>query len=105
MRDEDKPFVAYKRGWSFKIVPRGAAGWRALALWMVPFAIMVVVLMVAIEAIGDSPAQFALMIGFIALNAVWAILMIRWMLARSERVDLDEMLDLKRQRDRESRRR
>lgn len=99
MRDEDKPFVCYKRGWSMKIVPRGVEGWRAFGLWMIPFGLMMAVFAAAIAAVEQGPAQIAIVIGFVAVTTVWAIIMIRWMLARSEIVDMKELLELKRQRD------
>jgi hypothetical protein len=35
MREQDKPFVLYRRGpWNFTIVPRGASGWAQFGVWM-----------------------------------------------------------------------
>ena len=41
MREQDKPFVMYRRGpWNFTIVPRGKAGWTQFGVWMAVFADM-----------------------------------------------------------------
>lgn len=42
--------------------------------------------------------------GFLILAGIWSVAMIRWMLARSEVIDLDEMRQLKRDRDRSRKR-
>lgn len=96
MRDEDKPFVCYKRGWNIKIVPRGGAGWRAFGAWMAAFGIMLAGFLAIMATLGDSSIGIAVTAVLVVISIVWAVVMIRWMMARSEMVDLDEMLDLKR---------
>lgn len=99
MRDEDKPFVCYKQGWSIKIVPRGAAGWRAFGLWMAVLTILLAAFLFAMARLDDTRAQIAAIVSFVIATLIWAVAMIRWMKARSEVIDLAELLDLKRQND------
>lgn len=107
MRDEDKPFICYKQGrWGMKIVPRNGEGWRALGLWMAVLALLTIG-HIALVASKPDNAVFVgwATFGFIVIVGVWAIAMIRWMLARAEVINLDELLELKRERDRSKRRR
>lgn len=104
MREKDKPFICYKWGWSMKIVPRNAAGWRMFGLWMVSLVPLVVAFTAAMATELGPQAEIVIVIAFLAATAVWAVAMIRWMLARSEIVRLDELLELKRERDRRNRR-
>ena len=83
-----------------KIVPRGAAGWRAFALWMAAFGVILAGFFAVMAAIPEPAGQTAVVIVFLAATLVWTIAMIRWMLARSEVVDLRELLEIKRQRER-----
>ena len=97
MRDEDKPFVCYKQGWNMKIVPRGAAGWRAFGLWMASLGLMVAVFLAAMEALREPAMQTTAAVAFVVIVLIWAVAMIRWMMARSEIVDLNELMKLKRE--------
>lgn len=100
MRDEDKPFVCYNQGWSMKIVPRGAAGWRLFGLWMVSLGLLVG-LFLAVLSIGLSPGgEIVAVVVFLAATLVWTVAMIRWMLARSEVIDVARLIELKRAQDR-----
>lgn len=104
MRDEDKPFVCYKQGWNIKITPRNAEGWRLFAIWMVPFFAgtgAFIWISAAAEKHGWSEASilsFALL-GFLPATLLWAVAMIRWMWARSEIIDVNGLIEIKRQQD------
>ena len=100
MSDDEKMFVYTKRGWSVNIMPRNARGWLALLAWMVPLVPVVALYGWAMEA-GDSAIQVTATLGFIAVLGLWTFLMIRWMKARSEIVDIDELL---KERDRREKR-
>lgn len=106
MRDEDKPFVLYRYGrGGFRIAPRNARGWRITILW----ALLLVPIMglFAWFTSGNSPSPVNVMVGtgaFLAAMLVWTIAGIRWMKARAEVVDLEELLKLKREADRNRRR-
>lgn len=109
MRDEDKPFVCYKQGWNIKITPRNAEGWRLFAIWMVPFftAIGVFVwISVVAEKHGwrESSILLIALLGFLPAILIWVVTMIRWMKARSEIVDFEELLQIKREQDRAKKR-
>ncbi len=88
MSDQDKPFVCYRNGLNMKIVPRGRQGWRLFGLWMA-FLMLLVGLFIATLALelGDA-MEIAAEVVFLVLTGVWIVAMIRWMLARSEVIDL-----------------
>jgi hypothetical protein len=104
MRDEDKPFVCYKQGWNIRITPRNAEGWRLFAIWMVPFLAAIGVFVwisVAAEKQGWSENSILLiaLLGLLPISLVWAVIMIRWMWARSEIIDVNGLIEIKRQQD------
>lgn len=104
MRDEDKPFICYKQGWNIKITPRSAEGWRLFAMWMVPFfaatGLFVAISMQA-EKHGwsDNSILLIALLGFLPTTLIWVIAMIRWMLARSEIIDVNGLVEIKREQD------
>ena len=100
MRDEEKPFICYKSGrWSFKIEPRNAEGWRATALWLLGL-IPIVGSSMWITASRPGGMLLWLCVGLFAVAMLlWAVAMIRWMKARSEIIDIDDLLQIKRERD------
>mgnify|MGYP000473374805 CR=1 FL=1 len=105
MRDEEKPFVYYKSGSGVKISPRNAAGWRAFAVWMLALfcatGAFVWVSIVADEAgWNDRIILLFLTLPFLLVTGVWALVMFRYMKARSEIVDVDSLLQIKRDIDR-----
>ena len=96
MRDEDKPFVLYRHGWSTRIIPRNAAGWRGFSLWMLGLAALVATFIYALS-LANSGLAIASIAGAYALGLiVWSVAMVRWMKARAEIVDIAELLKLKR---------
>jgi hypothetical protein len=105
MRDDEKPFVYYKSGSGVKISPRNAAGWRAFAVWMLALfcatGVFVWVTIIADE-VGwdDSSVLLFLTLPFLLVTGVWALAMFRYMKARSEIVDVDSLLQIKRDIDR-----
>lgn len=106
MSEPEKMFVAYRTGrGTISIVPRTAAGWRAFIVWMLMIAPMT-----ALFAwfAGTEPEGATLWFGltaYVALIILWAIGMVRWMLARSDRVDMDEFHAFKRHKEEEQKRR
>jgi hypothetical protein len=104
MRDEDKPFVMYRRGTlNFTIVPRGVKGWTQFAVWM---ALLVPLLLwfagYAAEH-GEEPDFTIGLALYLGGMLVWTVGGIWWMKARAEVVDLQELLKLKRDLDRKKR--
>ncbi len=104
MRDEDKPFVCYKQGWNMKITPRNAEGWRLLAIWMMPFFAttgLFVWFSSTAEKNGWSEASilWIAILGFLPAVLIWSIVMIRWMKERSEIIDVNGLIEIKRQQD------
>lgn len=95
MRDEEKPFVCYKGG-GLKIVPRNATGWRAFWGWLTSYIVATVLFLVIATNSPESMALY-LTVGFLVFTFAWIVAMTRWMLARSEVVNLDELLELKRE--------
>jgi hypothetical protein len=90
MRDEDKPYICYHQSWwNMRIVPRNAAGWRGLGLWMLPFFGATAVfsaIVVEMEKKGASDAIiiFAMTVPFVIGTIIWSVAMTRWMKARSQ---------------------
>ncbi|MFM5925219.1 MAG: hypothetical protein ACKOPG_13635 [Novosphingobium sp.] len=100
MREPEKPFVCYKSKWSMKIMPRGRAGWTASGLWMLA---MLALTGTFVWLMGEKPTGAkvaAYVAGYTLAMCGWAIAMIAWMKARSEVIDMDELLELKRELDR-----
>lgn len=92
MRDEDKPFICYRRGrWHMQFKPRNGEGWRLLGMWMLPFALLTT----GHLALVATMPQAETLIGwttavFVVLALILALAMIRWMLDRSEVIWLDK---------------
>ena len=101
MRDQNKPFVLYRRGpWNFTIMPRGKAGWAQFAVWMAVFAVPTVVFAIYAERLEGRPEFWAALALYLGATLVWSLASIRWMKARSEVVDVHELLRLKREQER-----
>lgn len=101
MRDEDKPFVMVRRGrFSFSITPRGSTGWAQFALWMAPLPAIILAFVHFAKANEGTPAFFAGLAVFIAAMIGWNLAMIRWMKARAEIIDVEELLKLRREKGR-----
>ena len=104
MRDEDKPYVCIRHGWIVQISPRNGAGWRGLIGWLLLLALPTAGF-VALSAAGLAPdIMLALTGAFLVLVAGWAVAMIRWMMARSEIVDMKELEAFKREQKKSRRR-
>ncbi|MCC6926330.1 hypothetical protein [Novosphingobium sp.] len=106
MADSDKPYICYKSGLSMKITPRNAAGWRGLIAWLAGLTIptgLFVWLMASNPTAGQATAATT---GYVLATLGWAAAMARWMYVRSEVVDMNELLRLREelQRDRRGRR-
>lgn len=104
MRNEDKPFVLYRKGpMNFTIVPRGAKGWVQFGVWMALLVPIMIVFTIHAKAYEGTPAFFFGLALFLGTTLVWSLAMIWWMKARAEVVDLAEMLKLKREQERKRR--
>jgi uncharacterized membrane protein len=102
--DQDRPFIAYRRGrWGLKIVPRGAAGWWLFFLWMLPLVPVTAAYVWAISRVPEGRELTALIVGYIVALTLWAVIMTRWMLKRSEQVEIETLLALKREKDAQER--
>ena len=83
-----------------KITPRNTAGWWAFTGWLlalVPIHIAYFYLM------GSDPGTRRTVICtaiFVLAMAIWGIAMTLWMKARSEIIDIRELLEIKQERDR-----
>jgi hypothetical protein len=105
MREQDKPFVMYRRGpWNFTIMPRGKAGWTQFAAWMAVFAVPTVAFAIYGEALEGRPEFWGALALYLATVAIWSLASIRWMMARAEVVDVEKFLREKRESDRRRRR-
>lgn len=105
MREQDKPFVMYRRGpWNFTIMPRGKAGWTQFGVWMAVFAVPTVVFAVYNERLEGRPEFWGAVALYLTAVLVWSLAGIRWMRARSEVVDIEKLLRQQREHDRNRRR-
>lgn len=103
MRDEDKPFICYRKSkWNLQIMPRNRAGWLALAVWVGGLLAVVHTLIWAVFSRFSETtlAKVLVLMGIIVIAVAWAIAMTRWMLARSEIISIDDVLDFRRDRQR-----
>lgn len=106
MRKPEKPFIAYRSGpWSLKIVPRTAAGWRALIVWMLALAPITGLFLWFAESEPEGVRLWVGLAAYLAAMMIWGFGMMRWMLARSETVNLEDLLAFKREQDKAKRRR
>ena len=106
MSQKDRPFIAYRSGrWSLKIVPRNAAGWRALIVWMLALAPITGLFLWFAQSEPQGVRLWAGLAAYLVAMMIWGLGMMRWMLARSETVDLEDLLAFKREQDRTKRRR
>lgn len=103
MAEDDKMFTCVKSGVNFKINPRNAAGWRAFALWMAGFFAVLAVFLSSIGRIGSNASKGGLVALFLLATAIWVVTMVRWMMARSEMIDVKELLEIKRELERQKR--
>lgn len=102
MNSSDKPFILYRSGFAgVRLVPRGAAGWRIMILWI----LMVVPMSGLFIAFAMREPTGAVLYTGLALfmlgMTVWGVGGMVWMRRRAEVVDLDELLAIKRARDRQ----
>jgi hypothetical protein len=93
MRDQDKPFVLYRKGpMNFTIVPRGLKGWGQFGIWMmmlVPPSLW----FTNYAATHDEGSGLYLGLAFyLGSMLVWTVGGIWWMKARAEVVDVNELL-------------
>lgn len=99
MRDKDKPFIWIKSASGIKISPRNALGWKLMGWWMAAMLVLAGLFILAMSGHPRSTTAIAYTVAFLIATTVWAIAMIRWMMARSEVINLDELIALKRQQD------
>ncbi|OBV10317.1 hypothetical protein [Erythrobacter dokdonensis] len=106
MRDEDKPFVLYRAGrWSFRIVPRNGEGWRIMAVWIALSTVPTGLFIWFATRHPEGPVHFAGLGVYLLTLLIWIIASVRWMKARAVEVDVSDPLALKREQDRQRRRR
>ena len=102
MRDESKPFICMKQGWNIKITPRNGEGWRALALWMVGLLLPSFAFIPVAIRFDNTPQENLVLWGIVPvllLTVLISIVMTRWMLARSEIIDVNGLIEIKRAQD------
>lgn len=99
MDPSDKPFICYRGQGRIRFVPRNAAGWRALVVWLAIHGVAVVLFVAAISRAGGAPWMVAAVVGgFIAFCVAWGVLGYRWVSVRSEERDLAELIAERRRR-------
>ncbi len=86
-------------------MPRNAAGWRYTLYWMLPFLAMVAGTLwtsAVLESNGIDEKKIVVIVltSFVVLTTIWTVALIRWTKNRSEIIDMDELVALKRDLDR-----
>lgn len=97
MTDPKKPFIAFRNGWGLQITPQTADGWRAFGWWMGGLLLGTGLFIAAVASLASSRAVLFLTACFTIATLAWAWAMIRWMLARSEVVETDDLAAFKRE--------
>jgi hypothetical protein len=82
-----------------KIAPRIAAGWRAVFVWLLLPAVPAALFLWLLARQPGDPQIAAYVTGYVLLTIGWSLAMLRWMYLRSEVVDLNDLLKLKRELD------
>lgn len=95
MTDDSPRFVCVKHGWSRKITPVNRAGWIALLVWVAATAPLAGLFMWAMSRLENPALIGGATVAYIIVMAVWAVAMIRWMMARSEIIDVRELIKRK----------
>lgn len=104
MAEQEKPFICYKAGLKMSIQPRNRAGWIYFTLWMLSLAPLIGGF-ARLMSTGPTGARgIAYLTGFVLIISLWAIAMIVWMKNRSEVVDMNELMKLKRELEAKKRR-
>lgn len=98
MRDDDKPYICVRNGWMVQITPRNRQGWLGLGAWMLPFLLLTFGFTPLLSGETGEEVIVALAGLFLLVTVGWLVLMIRWMMARSEIVDLKDIEAMKRDR-------
>lgn len=104
MAEQEKPFICFKTGTSIKIEPRNRTGWLYLSLWMLALVPIVAVFTWLMSRELSTMQNAAYITGFTLVMIAWGIAMSRWMKARSEVVDMEDLLKIKRELDRQKKR-
>ena len=99
MTTPEKHFTYYKSGLKISITPRTVYGWFTLGLWMVALGPIIWGFAMLMEQTPTSGQTAVYVVGLLGATIVWTVAMVRWMKARSEVVDIDELLEIKRERE------
>ena len=98
MRDDNKPYICVRNGWMVQITPRNAQGWRGLGAWLLALMVVTGVFLAVVSTEPSDAVVLAFTGVFVLVVIGWCVLMIRWMMARSEIVDIKDIEALKRER-------
>ena len=102
-----KDFIAYKNGWQLKIMPQTSRGWKHTAVWTLILLLPTVPYGALATLVDDTPnepiALWALVPYFLILGLLmwW---MFKWMLARSEIITMNDVVQGKRDKARKEER-
>ncbi len=92
MRDRNKPFVVYRRGWaSFSIWPRGIRGWAQFAVWLAMLVPGIAWFAEHVDSRLSGSDYGAGIVVFCMGVVIWLVGGLWWMLARAETVDVVEL--------------
>lgn len=94
-----KDFVCYKSGWAMKFVPQTANGWKYTGIWTLILMLPAVPFAVFASAVDDTPQEHWAIWAMIPLFIIIGLLiwqMSKWMLARSDVIDANDIAQWKR---------
>ncbi len=99
INEPTKDFVAHKGRMGVKITPQTARGWRYFILWMIGLMLPLVPFVVLSIMVNDTPNEHYVFWALgpsllLTFGGIWV--MTRWMLARSEVIDMNEIAQWKR---------
>jgi hypothetical protein len=100
MRDQEKPFILFRRNrFIYNITPRNASGWIQKGVWKALFLAMIAGF-AAFDGIRPADSTFGSEDAvFLLAVLAWAIGSIWWMRARAEVIDVNAVLGEKRKQE------
>ncbi len=91
MREDDLPFIAYRRGrFGVNIVPRNAEGWRAIVLWSLPYLALLAGYLALVTRPSGQRHLAVFVTLFVFLSLVWAAALARWCYARAQIIHIKD---------------
>ncbi len=96
-----KDFIAYKGPGKLQITPQTPRGWGVFGLWMIGLMLPLVPVIILAFIVDGTPNEVYVLwaVGpslLLTFGGIWV--MTRWMLARSEVINMDDIAQWKREK-------